>query len=88
MKYKRTDDIGDFKNPDIYQLFAYCAALGLSRGLLIYADAQPHTTQRAALPLYDSGIDIDVIGIDLSQPWQSVLHQAQMGARTLCATAA
>src|SRR3954453_17027152 len=50
IKYKRTDDVADFHQPDVYQLFAYCSALGVPRGLLIYADAHPQTTQQAALP--------------------------------------
>ena len=84
VKYKRTEDIGDFQQPDIYQLFAYCSSLGLRRGLLIYADAHPHTTQRVKLPAQTSHIDLDTIGIDLAKPWRDVLS----GARTASATLA
>jgi 5-methylcytosine-specific restriction enzyme subunit McrC len=87
VKYKRTDDIGDFRQPDIYQLFAYCSALGVPRGLLIYGDKQPHTTQRAALPGLGGHIDIDAVGIDLSRPWRSLLDQAKSAARALGAIA-
>ncbi|WP_414688912.1 McrC family protein [Mycobacterium sp.] len=87
VKYKRTDDIGDFKQPDIYQLFAYCAALGVPRGLLIYADQKPHTSQRAALPGLGGHIDIDAVGINLSLPWRSVLDQTKSAATVLEAIA-
>jgi len=87
VKYKRTDDIGDFQQPDVYQLFAYCSALGVPRGLLIYADQQPHTTQRAALPGLGGHIDIDAVGINLSLPWRSVLDQTKSAAKVLEAIA-
>ncbi|OBH83944.1 hypothetical protein A5681_19765 [Mycobacterium scrofulaceum] len=87
IKYKRTDDIGDFQQPDVYQLFAYCSALGVPRGLLICADQQPHTTQRATLPSFGGHIDIDGVGINLSLPWRRVLDQAKSGAKVLAAMA-
>jgi 5-methylcytosine-specific restriction enzyme subunit McrC len=87
VKYKRTDDIGDFEQPDIYQLFAYCSALGVPRGLLIYADQKPHTTQRAALPGLGGHIDIDAVSINLSLPWRSVLDQTKSAAKVLEAIA-
>lgn len=87
VKYKRTDDVGDFQQPDVYQLFACCAALGVQRGLLIYADRQPHTTQRVDLPSYNHHIDIDAVGIDLSKPWDVVLKQARHVAGALEAIA-
>ena len=34
-KYKRTEP-DDFKQHDVYQVLAYCTALGLDRGLLVY----------------------------------------------------
>lgn len=37
-KYKVLDEAGKVANADIYQLVAYCARLGLTRGHLIYAD--------------------------------------------------
>jgi 5-methylcytosine-specific restriction enzyme subunit McrC len=83
IKYKRTEDLGDFQQPDVYQLFAYCSALALRRGLLIYADGQPHTRQRVALPAYADHIEIDMIGVDLSRPWRTVLQQARDAAHVL-----
>jgi 5-methylcytosine-specific restriction enzyme subunit McrC len=88
VKYKKTDDIGNFRQPDVYQLFAYCAALGVRRGLLIYADYQPHITQRVSLPALGGHVDIDTIGIDLSLPWQEVLKQARKAAAELQTIAA
>jgi 5-methylcytosine-specific restriction enzyme subunit McrC len=83
VKYKKTDDIGDFQNPDVYQVLAYCAALGVPQGLLIYADSQPHTTQVVQLPAYDTRITLHVVGIDVSQPWRIVLEQARNAAHVL-----
>jgi 5-methylcytosine-specific restriction enzyme subunit McrC len=88
VKYRRTEDVGDFQQPDVYQLFAYCAALGVPRGLLIYADPHAHTTQRAALPAYTAHVDLDTIGIDLSAPWRKVLDQARGAAAALAVIAA
>jgi 5-methylcytosine-specific restriction enzyme subunit McrC len=88
VKYRRTEDVGDFQQPDVYQLFAYCAALGVPRGLLIYADPHAHTTQRAALPAFAARLDLDTIGIDLSAPWRNVLAQAQAAAEALALIAA
>jgi 5-methylcytosine-specific restriction enzyme subunit McrC len=34
-KYKRLEP-GEFKNHDVYQMLAYCTAMGAQRGLLIY----------------------------------------------------
>ena len=75
------------QQPDVYQRFAYCSALGGPRGLLIYADQQPHTTQRAALPGPGGHIDIDAVGINLSLPWRSVLDQTKSAAKVLEAIA-
>ena len=58
-----------------------------ARGLLIYADAQPHTTQRVTLPASGAHIDIDAIGIDLSTRWRTVLGQARDAAKALEAIA-
>ena len=88
VKYRRTEDLGDFQQPDVYQLFAYCAALGVPRGLLIYADPHAHTTQRAALPALAADHDLDTVGIDLSLPWRQVLEQARAAAGALAAIAA
>ena len=88
VKYRRTEDVGDFQQPESYQLFAYCAALGVPRGLLIYADPYSHTTQRAALPAFGTHLDLDTIGIDLTPSWRKVLAQAQEAAAALAAIAA
>jgi len=88
VKYKKTDDIGSFKQPDIYQLFTYCSALGVQRGLLIYADSQPHITQRVDLPVSGGHIDIDTISINLSERWPGVLEQVEKVSAELQAIAA
>lgn len=38
-KYKRGDDVA---NPDVYQMAAYCAGLGVRRGVLFCVDMPPH----------------------------------------------
>jgi len=54
----------EWPHADLYQLLAYCVALRLRHGLLIYADAKkPRSeTVRAA------GITMDVVGVDLAAP--------------------
>jgi 5-methylcytosine-specific restriction enzyme subunit McrC len=82
-KYKQVSGPGDWRNPDIYQLLAYCARLGLKRGLLIYAGAQPLVESQ----VLESDIVLASIGIDLSGSPKSVLQQGQRAADALIAQA-
>lgn len=52
VKYKR---ITSPPNPDVYQMAAYCSALGLSRGVLVYAEAEPEAIH---LP---GGVEVQVL---------------------------
>ena len=62
-KYKRLAPV-DWPHADLYQLLAYCVALRLSRGLLIYAEAGTPRSERVD----EAGITMDVIGVDLANP--------------------
>ncbi|HEY5847735.1 MAG TPA: restriction endonuclease [Microlunatus sp.] len=63
VKYKMLDGVGSVPNPDVYQLIAYCARLGLDAGHLVYASPWPTTTSR----ILNAGITVHVHGIDLSE---------------------
>lgn len=77
-KYKRLK-IADWPHPDLYQLLAYCVALGMPRGLLIYAEAGTYPTQTVR----EAGIELEVVGVDLARPWREVLEQTRRAARRL-----
>ncbi len=72
-KYKAEQPAG-YPNADLYQLLAYCTALGLPTGYLVYARGgeQParHVVRR-------SGIEIICRALDLSQPPDMLLAQVR-----------
>jgi 5-methylcytosine-specific restriction enzyme subunit McrC len=86
-KYKAEQPAG-YPNADLYQLLAYCTALGLRAGHLVYAkgSAEParHEVRR-------SGIEIVCHALDLSQPPALLLGQVRelargiASARPICA---
>jgi 5-methylcytosine-specific restriction enzyme subunit McrC len=81
-KYKRLD-IADLPNADLYQLLAYCTAMGLHRGLLIYATPEPiriEVVQRA-------GIELVVVGVDLALAPKELIRSARGAADRLIAHA-
>lgn len=69
-KYKEPDE--GWYHSDLYQLLAYCAALGLPRGLLIYGGPRP--LERQAVER--TGIHLELVGIDLTASPQAILRQA------------
>jgi 5-methylcytosine-specific restriction enzyme subunit McrC len=77
-KYKRLE-IADWPHADLYQLLAYCVALGMPRGLLIYAEAGTHRTETVR----EAGIELEIVGVDLARPWREVLEQTRRAARRL-----
>lgn len=84
-KYKRIAD-RRFPNADAYQLLAYCTALGLDRGYLVYAkDAgavdRDHTVVGA-------GTVVHVRAIDVEQPPERVLATVAALADAIAAGAA
>lgn len=67
-KYKAEKPAG-YANADIYQLLAYCTALGLSEGHLIYAkgaeDPAVHEIRNAGTRVVAHAIDLEQAPIDL-----------------------
>ncbi|GAA4971374.1 McrC family protein [Actinoplanes utahensis] len=61
-------------NEDVYQMLAYCTALGLTAGWLVYAHGVPD----GPLPVRHTGIEIVRHPLDLSAPPPALL--AQIGA--------
>ena len=80
--YKIPEDRWD--QTDLSQLLAYCAALGLPSGLLLYASAQPLERQT----VNRLGVHLEVVGIDLTRPPAQILAQAQRSASHLIEVAA
>jgi 5-methylcytosine-specific restriction enzyme subunit McrC len=62
-KYKAEKPSG-FPNADVYQLLAYCTALGLSEGHLVYAEGNEATTshevRNAGVTIHAHALDLDV----------------------------
>jgi hypothetical protein len=78
IKYKRIDVQG-LKHADLYQLLAYCVAIDLSGGLLIYAagEAEPFTHRVVML-----GKELDIVTLDLAgSPAEILAHIARLCAR-------
>jgi 5-methylcytosine-specific restriction enzyme subunit McrC len=82
-KYKRLRP-AEYPHPDLYQMLAYCAALGLPAGHLVYAkgEAVPahHVVRR-------SGVRVTVWAVDLSSPVLELLEQANAVASAIAADA-
>jgi 5-methylcytosine-specific restriction enzyme subunit McrC len=74
-KYKELA-IQGWPRPDLYQLLAYCSALGLPEGLLIYGDTQ----EPEAHVVHRAGIRLEVVGIDLTKPPKKLALDARLAA--------
>ncbi|MGC5015121.1 McrC family protein [Streptosporangium sp. DT93] len=70
-KYKQEKPAG-YPDADLYQLLAYCTALRLPRGHLIYAKG---SAQAALHVVRHAGIEIVCHALDLSEPPEVVLSQ-------------
>ncbi|MET7858148.1 restriction endonuclease [Streptomyces sp. NPDC005318] len=78
-KYKAEKPDG-YPDADFYQMLAYCTALGLSEGHLVYAKGNaPHTTHRVR----HAGIVIHQHALDLDQPPSGLLASVSALARLL-----
>jgi 5-methylcytosine-specific restriction enzyme subunit McrC len=80
VKYKALDPVEEnWAHPDLYQLLAYCTALELPRGLLIYAEADDYSAQKVR------GADITLVieEIPLSGTPSNVLSRAERVADVL-----
>lgn len=70
-------------NANAYQLLAYCVALGLPRGLLIYASQRAPEIQHVRR----AGIELEIIGIDMTKPAEALVEGARVAALRLLAHA-
>ena len=84
VKYKRIEFEG-YKNADLYQLLAYCAAADLPGGLLIYAagEGEPFRHEVANL-----GRELEIVTLELDVPPAALLAQIGLIARRIRTTAA
>jgi 5-methylcytosine-specific restriction enzyme subunit McrC len=71
-KYKRLEP-GKFKNHDVYQMLAYCTALGVQRGLLIYPVHAAEVQDLVAI--WNSDVVIRQATIDLGKKEIEELNQ-------------
>ncbi len=80
-KYKKTSGASP-PNPDLYQMLAYCTALGIPEGHLVYAtDHAPRREYRIA----NSGVRVTAHGLNLSVPLEELRRQVE---RLACVVAA
>ncbi|MHB1430530.1 MAG: McrC family protein [Streptosporangiaceae bacterium] len=89
-KYKAEQPAG-YPNADLYQMLAYCTALSLPRGYLIYArgaaEAARHVVRQAGIEILAHALDLDVdpgallsqVG-DLAGELAAAAHLASAGA--------
>lgn len=77
-KYKRLPS-GAYNNSDLYQLLAYCVALGLAGGTLIYAADQG--VRNAEHVVAATGKRLRVAALDLSESRKRILEQIEVIAR-------
>jgi 5-methylcytosine-specific restriction enzyme subunit McrC len=69
----------DWPHANLYQLLAYCVGLGLPRGLLIYANFREPQVHR----VLKAGIELQIIGIDMTLPPEQLVTKAREAARQL-----
>lgn len=70
-KYKREKPKG-YPNADLYQVLAYCTALGLRRGHLVYAEGR---TPRTRHVVRQAGVEIVCHTLDLTRPPAELLRR-------------
>ncbi|MEV4867682.1 McrC family protein [Streptomyces syringium] len=79
-KYKAEKRDG-FPDADLYQMLAYCTALGLREGHLVYAKGNaPHTAHRVR----HAGVMIHQHALDLDQAPAGLLHDITALCRQMC----
>lgn len=84
-KYKRIKE-GEFKNADLYQMLAYCTALGLPRGALIYPRNESELTGEVAVR--NSDVRIRFFDVDLGLDHRDLPLEMERLFRSLIAWAA
>lgn len=70
VKYKHAED-GRGRRDDLYQLLAYTVRLGLRSGTLIHASIQERRVHQIDI----AGIELEIVGLDLSLPPAEILVQ-------------
>jgi 5-methylcytosine-specific restriction enzyme subunit McrC len=83
-KFKRLGE-DEFKNHDHYQLLAYCTALDINRGVLIYPLHEVEATQE--LTVRNSSIHLATLTIDLSGDVDHLAAECDRLARAVAAEA-
>jgi 5-methylcytosine-specific restriction enzyme subunit McrC len=76
-KYKLEDASSGYPNADVYQMLAYCTALRLKRGWLVYAEGVNHGERR----IRHTDIRVSPYPLDLSVPPSEILRQIDNLAR-------
>lgn len=79
-KYKVADSSGRYSNADHYQMLAYCTALNLDRGWLVYAQGSGRAVERR---VRNAGVSIVEYPLDLGAPPRALLGQIEELARTV-----
>jgi 5-methylcytosine-specific restriction enzyme subunit McrC len=69
----------NWPHADLYQLLAYCDALQLPRGLLIYADSRRPRSEIVE----GVNVELEIVGIDIEGDHREVLARAGSAARRL-----
>jgi 5-methylcytosine-specific restriction enzyme subunit McrC len=83
-KYKAEKPSG-FPDADLYQMLAYCTALRLERGHLVYARGNEMAARHA---IRHAGIEIVQHAVDLQQPPSELLQQMDEIARAVVSESA
>jgi 5-methylcytosine-specific restriction enzyme subunit McrC len=79
-KYKLEDQSSGYPNADAYQMLAYCTALQLQRGWLVYVQGGSSGVRRVR----NTSIEIIQYPLDLAASPSAVLHQvAALAGRAL-----
>jgi 5-methylcytosine-specific restriction enzyme subunit McrC len=78
-KYKAEKPSG-FPYADLYQMLAYCTALGLSRGHLVYAKGNEPAAMHV---IRNAGVELVQHALDLDQPPHVLLSQVEQLAQDI-----
>ncbi|PJI93557.1 McrC family protein [Luteimicrobium subarcticum] len=88
-KYKLGYSDGSYPTADVYQLHAYCTALGLLRGYLVYAGSRRVGAAPVEHRVLNTEIDVVQWPLDVSvPPAQLVAQVAELAAASVDVTAA
>jgi 5-methylcytosine-specific restriction enzyme subunit McrC len=81
-KYKLEGNTGRFTNPEAYQMLAYCTALGVRAGWLVYAHGAGASTPHR---VRHTSIEISHYPLDLGRPPAEILARIAALAKTAAA---